>query len=99
MITEIVLLVIDPARAREFEAAVAAAAPQFRSAVGCHGMSLEHIVEDPARYRLVVLWDSVEHHTKLFRQSDNFLKWRELAGPYFLQPPEVTHSRQVGKYF
>jgi quinol monooxygenase YgiN len=99
MITEIAVLTIDPARAVEFEAAVAKASPQFRSATGCQGMALERVVEDPSKYRLIVRWESVEHHTSLFRQSPNFLAWRALAGPFFVAPPVVEHSAQVARYF
>lgn len=99
MITEIAAITIDPARARDFEAAVAQAAAQFQSADGCQGMALERVVEDPSRYRLVVRWNSVEHHTVKFRQSPAFLAWRALAGPFFVAPPAVEHSAQVARYF
>lgn len=99
MITEIARITIDPARAAEFEAAVAAAAPHFRSAEGCHGMRLERVVEDPAQYRLAVDWDSVEAHMVTFRESPGFARWRELAGPFFVAPPQVEHWEQAGRHF
>jgi quinol monooxygenase YgiN len=99
MITEIAVLTIDPARAADFEAAVAQAAPAFRGALGCHGMSLERVVEDPARYRLVVQWDSVDHHMVTFRNSPAFQTWRGLAGPFFTAPPAVEHSGLIARYF
>lgn len=99
MITEIAALRIDPARAGEFEAAVAAAKEQFRTAPGCHGMSLERVIETPGVYNLRVLWETVEAHTVDFRGSENFQKWRALAGPFFLEPPVVVHSETVGAYF
>jgi quinol monooxygenase YgiN len=99
MITEIAHLTIDPAKAAEFEAAVAAAAPVFRSAEGCHGMSLDRVIEDPAQYRLRVEWDSVDHHMVLFRQSDAFQTWRALAGPFFVGTPHVEHSETVAVHF
>lgn len=99
MITEIAALRIDPARAGEFEAAVAAAKEHFRTAKGCHGMSLERVIEMPGVYNLRVLWETVEAHTVDFRGSENFQKWRALAGPFFLEPPVVVHSETVGVYF
>ncbi len=99
MITEIAHITIDPARAADFEAAVAAAVPAFRSAEGCHGMSLERVIEDPAQYRLRVLWESVDHHMITFRASDAFQIWRGLAGPFFIQPPHVEHSETVRAWF
>ena len=99
MVTEIAHISIDPARAVDFEAAVALAAPLFKAAAGCQGMSLERTIEDPARYRLVVRWATVEDHTVTFRGSQAFLDWRALAGPYFTAPPVVEHVQSVGNYF
>lgn len=99
MITEIAQLTIDPARATEFEAAVAQAVPHFRAAEGCHSLSLERVVEDPARYLLVVRWQSVEHHTEKFRNSESFQAWRKLAGPFFVKPPIVEHTRTAATFF
>jgi len=59
MITEIAHIKIDPARAADFEAAVAAAVPHFKAAKGCHAMRLERVIEDPAQYRLSVDWETV----------------------------------------
>jgi heme-degrading monooxygenase HmoA len=80
MINEIAILTIDPANASAFEAAVAEAAPLFKSAQGCHGMALERGVEDPNQYRLLVRWESVDHHMVVFRNSEAFQPWRELVG-------------------
>jgi len=91
MITEIAHLTIDPARADAFEAAVASVADVFRRAKGCHGVALEREIEDPARYRLRVDWDSVEAHMVDFRNSPDFQLWRGAAGPFFVTPPEVVH--------
>lgn len=99
MITEIATLRIDPAKAAEFEAAVAAAARYFKADAGCHGMSLEKVIEEPGVYNLRVLWETVEAHTVGFRSSDNFQQWRALAGPFFVEPPKVVHSETVGNYF
>ena len=99
MITEIAELTIDPAQAAAFEAAVSRAAPAFQTANGCHSMALERVIEDVSKYRLIVQWDSVDHHVVLFRNSDNFQLWRTLAGPFFTAPPAVTHSGLVARYF
>lgn len=99
MITEIATLTINPARAVDFEAAVAAAAPYFKSATGCHGMSLEAVIETPGVYHLRVLWETVEHHMVIFRESENFQQWRALAGPFFLAAPHVVHADTKDTYF
>jgi quinol monooxygenase YgiN len=99
MITEIATITIDPERASAFEAAVARAVPQFRHAQGCHGMRLEREFEDPSRYYLIVRWESVEHHTVTFRQSENFRAWRALVGEFFVVPPVVKHTQSVAVHF
>lgn len=80
MINEIAILTIDPANASAFEAAVAEAAPLFKSAQGCHGMALERGIEDPAQYRLLVRWESIDHHMIAFRNSESFKHWRARVG-------------------
>jgi heme-degrading monooxygenase HmoA len=95
MITEIASITIDPSRAADFEAAVARARPLFLAAEGCHGMQLARVIEDPSQYHLVVRWESVEHHTVRFRESDNFRAWRALAGPFFAAPPVVIHTATI----
>lgn len=99
MITEIAHLTIDPAKAEAFEKAVAHAAAILRAAKGSNSMALERVIEDPARYRLRVEWDSVEDHMVGFRESPGFLQWRALAGPFFVEPPFVEHTHTVGRFF
>lgn len=90
---------IDPARAEDFKAAVAEAAPLFKAAKGCHGLALEATVEDPAKYRLLVQWETVEDHMVTFRTSEAFQQWRTLVGPYFVGTPVVEHGAQRTTYF
>ena len=99
MVTEIAVITIDPARAADFEAAVAKAAPLFEAADGCHGMALERVIERPGQYRLVVQWRSVDAHMQDFRESPAFGQWRALAGPFFTGPADVTHSEIAATYF
>jgi hypothetical protein len=60
--------------------------------------AFEAIIEDPAQYRLLVIWDSVEAHMA-FRETPALQEWRGLAGPFFAAPPSVVHSAEVGRYF
>ncbi|MGW8989019.1 antibiotic biosynthesis monooxygenase family protein [Streptomyces zhihengii] len=95
MITEIAQIEIHPGQEHDFEEAVAQARPSFLAADGCHGVDLHRSIEHPSRYRLVVRWDTVEHHTAGFRNSEGFARWRDLAGPYFAAPPQVEHVHSV----
>lgn len=96
MIHEIATLTIDPAKAAEFEAAVAAARPHFEAAKGFLSFALDRSIETPGRYHLVIGWESVEAHMVDFRESDGFQAWRALASPFFTAPPSVEHvSRAI----
>jgi quinol monooxygenase YgiN len=83
----------------EFESGVQKAAPLFKRAKGCRSMDLQRSIEKPARYRLLVGWETVENHTNDFRGSADFQEWRKLVGHCFAAPPEVEHVTQVVKGF
>jgi heme-degrading monooxygenase HmoA len=95
MILEIAQIDIKPGLEAEFETSVGKAAPLFKRAKGCRGMSLQRSIEKPARYRLVVKWETVESHTVDFRGSADFQTWRQLVGHCFAATPDVEHTRQV----
>ena len=99
MFLEIAQIDVKPGMEAEFEAGVQKAAPLFRRAKGCTGMSLQRSVEMPARYRLFVRWDTVENHTVDFRGSADFQEWRKLVAHCFASPPEMEHVTQVLKAF
>lgn len=95
MVWEIAEIDVRPGDESAFEEAVGEAVPLFERAAGCRGVRLRRSIEQPQRYRLIVEWDTVEHHTVRFRESADFARWRELAGPYFAAPPRVEHVRAV----
>ncbi|MEU6114091.1 antibiotic biosynthesis monooxygenase family protein [Streptomyces sp. NPDC047117] len=95
MVTEIARIEIRPGQEKAFEQAVSEAVPVFLAADGCEGIDLHRSVEHPTRYRLVVQWETVEHHTVTFRASEGFARWRALVGPHFAAPPEVEHVYSV----
>src|SRR6478736_1131025 len=69
MILEIAQIDVKPGMEAEFEAAVSKAAPIFKRAKGCKFMTLQRSHETPQRYRLFVQWETLENHTKDFRES------------------------------
>jgi quinol monooxygenase YgiN len=97
MITEIAQIDVKPGMEQDFEAGVAKAAPVFKRAKGCHGLTLEKSIEKPSRYRLFVQWETVENHTVDFRGSADFQEWRACVGQFFESPPVVEHTAQVFK--
>ena len=98
MILEHADIRIDPAKATEFEAAIQRGARTvIAQARGFKGFKVNRSIESPGRYILTIYWDTLEDHTVGFRQSDAFMQWRAIVGPFFLQPPVVEHLELVGK--
>jgi heme-degrading monooxygenase HmoA len=95
MITEIAQIEIKAGMEAQFEDGVQQAVPIFQRAKGSRGMKLERSIEKPQRYRLFVMWETLENHTVDFRGSENFTEWRGLVGQYFAAPPEVEHTETV----
>ena len=79
MILEIAQIDVKPGMEAEFEAGVKKAAPIFKRAKGCKFMTLQRSHEMPQRYRLFVQWETLENHTKDFRESPDFHEWRKLV--------------------
>ena len=99
MIYEIATLRIDPNKSEEFESAIEHASAIFREAVGCQSMHLEKVIEDPSEYHIVIKWNTLENHTRDFRESEGFKKWREIVMPFLQSTPNVQHSTVTENYF
>lgn len=94
MVVEIAQIEIQPGKESEFEETVAGTTALLVSAEGCGGVRLLRGVEHPGRYRLLIDWESVDHHTR-FRETAEFDTWKGRVGPYFAGPPEVEHAVDV----
>jgi len=99
MILEIAQIEVKPGMEADFETGVKKAGAVFKRAKGCKGMVLQRSHEKPQRYRLFVQWETLENHTKDFRESADFQEWRKLVAHCFAAPPEVEHVREVVKGF
>lgn len=92
MILEIADFRIHPGQQAEFEAAIQKAmATVILRAKGCKGASVHRSIETPERYVLQVQWETLEDHTKGFRESPLFTEWRSIIGPFFASAPQVEH--------
>ena len=92
MILEVALLRIGEGRQAEFEAAIAhGLATVIARARGFRSARVQHGIESPARYLLMIEWDTLEDHTVGFRESPAFAEWRGIVGPFFAEPPKVEH--------
>ena len=98
MILEHCDLEIDPSKTAEFEEAILRGVNTvIAKAKGFRGFKVNHSIENPARYLLLIYWDSLENHTVDFRGSDACAEWRAIVGAFFVKPPFVEHMTLVGK--
>lgn len=98
MILEIADMRIQPGQQAAFEEAVQRGlSTVIAKAAGCRGWKVNHGIESPERYVLMIFWDTLEDHTVAFRQGPLFAEWRAIVGPFFAQPPQVEHFSLVGK--
>ena len=98
MILEHCDIEIDPSQKAEFEKAILHGVETVISkAKGFQGFKVNRSEESPARYLLLIYWDTLENHTIDFRGSSAFADWRAIVGPFCVKPPVVEHMTLVGK--
>jgi heme-degrading monooxygenase HmoA len=90
MILEQAVFAVTPGSEGDFEVAAEQAKEVIAMAAGFRSLKLLRGIEQPATYLLLNEWETLQHHLS-FRESELFLRWRELIGPYFASPPVVEH--------
>jgi heme-degrading monooxygenase HmoA len=96
MVLEIADFDVRPGTEEEFVSAFAGVRNVLASTPGCRSVRMTRGIESPARFVLLVEWDSVRAHEENFRGSDRFGTWRAAIGPFFAAPPRVEHAEDVG---
>jgi len=92
MILEIADIRIAPGQQAAFEAAIQQGiATVISKAQGFRTARVQHGIESPERYVLLIEWDTLEDHTVHFRGGPLFPQWRAIVGPFFASPPVVEH--------
>lgn len=92
MILEVADIRVTPGKSTEFAAAAhRGVATVISRARGFIGYQLQHGIESPDRFLLMIQWETLENHTVDFRQSPAFAEWRAIVGPFFAGPPQVEH--------
>lgn len=98
MILEHCDIEIDPSKGPQFEEAIVRGVETvIAKSRGFKGFKVNHSVESPERYVLMIYWETIENHTVDFRGSAAFADWRAIVGPYFAKPPVVEHMTLVAK--
>lgn len=91
MITEIATFQAIPGKEDAFAQGIQQGIEIIRSDPGCRAASVQRCIEDPARFMLVVQWESLEAHTTGFRTSPRFAEYRSYINGLFLENPVVHH--------
>ncbi len=94
-VLEVALIEVRPGAEDDFVSAYRGARHVLASTPGCRSVRMTRGVESPARFTLLVEWDSVEAHIGNFRNTDRYEQWRAAIGPHFAQPPVVEHFGDV----
>jgi len=92
---ELAVLDVRPGQTAEFEHAFAEARSILAAAPGHRRHELHRCVEREGRYLLLVWWDSLESHTRGFRGSADYQRWKALLHHFYDPFPEVEHYTQV----
>lgn len=93
MILEVGFIPVLEDRKAEFETTITAAVETLLSksdgflGFTFHGWGIER----PNVYMFSVKWETLEHHTAGFRESERFTEWRSIIGPFFDGAPLVEH--------
>ena len=91
MVLEVAILNVRPNQGAAFEKAFAEAQAIISTIPGYRRHELRRCVETPDRYLLLVSWKDLESHTKGFRGSPEYARWKELLHHFYDPFPDVEH--------
>lgn len=95
MVLEIAHITAQPGKAEALAAGLVAALPVIRGAEGCQSATVRRQIEDPATFILVIEWETLEHHTVMFRGGPRFAEYRSHIAGLFVDPIVARHYEQV----
>jgi heme-degrading monooxygenase HmoA len=95
MILEVAILDVKPGQEADFQIAFEQAQKIISSMNGYISHQLQNGIENPSRYILLVNWQTLEDHTKGFRESDEYQQWRAMLHHFYDPFPTVEHYAKV----
>jgi heme-degrading monooxygenase HmoA len=95
VILEVAVLEVKPGQEADFEVAFGNAQQIIASMPGYVSHQLQRCLESTSRYLLLVNWETLEHHTVGFRDSEQYQQWRQLLHHFYDPFPEVEHYSAV----
>ena len=96
MVTEIAVFQAIPGKEEAFAQGIQQGIKVIGRDAGCRSVVVQRCIEDPARFLLVVEWDSLEAHTEGFRKSSSFAEYRSHINGLFQDNPVVHHYEAPG---
>lgn len=95
MILELATVDVRQGTNIDFEDALEKAQAVISQSKGYVSHQFQKCIEQENRYVLLIRWETLEDHTKGFRESELFKEWRALIGPFFETPPAVQHYEMI----
>ncbi len=95
MILEVAVLDVKPGLEQEFERNFSKAQAIIASMKGYVSHQLQHCIEKPSRYILLVNWETLVDHEQGFRQSAEYQEWKALLHHFYDPFPTVEHYEPV----
>ncbi len=95
MILEVAILNVIQGREKQFEEDFKIAGKYISSINGYVQHSLKKCIEQESKYILLVSWEKIEDHTIGFRQSKQYLEWKNLLHNYYDPFPTVEHFETI----
>ena len=95
MVIEHAILTVKSSETENFEEAFAQAIRLVAASPGCLNARLERCLETENRYQLVIEWESLESHTRVFRESPLYAQFRALLIDFYDEKPVVDHYQIV----
>ncbi len=99
MILEIATFTIQEGAEAAFMQAAEQGVAIFGRAPGCRGMQIRRCEEKPTVFVMLVQWETLEHHTVDFRQSEGVKQWRALVSPFWAGPPDIVNFKAAVEGF
>lgn len=97
MVLEIATLSIKENEISSFKTAFESAKLVVKDSPGCLSIRMLQGIENPTKFQVLIEWETLEHHTVTFRESERFTQWRNYISPYFESAPQVEHFEFISE--
>jgi quinol monooxygenase YgiN len=95
MIVEIADFNAQPGKAEEFLEGLKRGMEVVRKAEGCRAVIIRRQIEDPNHFVAQIEWETLEHHTVMFRGIPQFQEYRSHITGLFVDPIVARHYETV----